>query len=37
VRHTGSFVKAMTVPTFIYLLGPLILLWARETKGQTLE
>jgi MFS family permease len=37
VKYTGSFVTAMAVPAFIYLLGPLILLFARETRGQTLQ
>lgn len=37
VRYTGSFVTAMTVPAFVYLLGPIVLLFARETKGQALK
>lgn len=37
VAHTGSFVLAMSVPTLIYLLGPLTLLFARETRGQALQ
>ena len=37
VRLTGSFVFAMTVPAFIYLLGPLVLVYARETRGQKLQ
>lgn len=37
VAHTGSFVTAMSIPTFIYLLGPLTLLFARETRGQKLQ
>ena len=37
IRHTGSFITAMAVPTFIYLLGPAVLYFARETKGQALQ
>ena len=37
VKHTGSFVVAMTVPSFVYLLGPITLLFARETKGEELR
>jgi MFS family permease len=37
VSHTGSFITAMTIPTFVYLLGPVVLLFARETRGQTLQ
>ena len=37
VAHTGSFIIAMSVPTFVYLLGPITLLFARETKGQALQ
>ncbi len=37
VAYTGSFVTAMTIPAFIYLLGPVALHWARETKDQVLQ
>jgi MFS family permease len=37
VRHTGSFITAMAVPALIYLFGPLILIFARETRGQALQ
>src|SRR5579885_2039404 len=37
VRHTGSFVTAMAVPSFIYLLGPVALFFAHETRGQELR
>lgn len=37
VTYTGSFVTAMTIPAFVYLLGPIALMFARETRGQRLQ
>jgi MFS family permease len=37
VRYTGSFITAMTIPAFVYLLGPIVLIFARETRGQALR
>lgn len=37
INYTGSFATAMSIPTFVYLLGPLTLLFARETRGQNLQ
>ena len=37
VRATGSFGRAITVLGLIYLLGPITLIFARETRGQKLK
>jgi MFS-type transporter involved in bile tolerance (Atg22 family) len=36
VLYTGSFEYAITSLSTVYLLGPITLLWARETRGQPL-
>lgn len=36
VLYTGSFEQAISVLSLIYLLGPVTLIFARETKGQLL-
>ena len=37
IRSTGSFGRAITILGMIYLLGPITLIFARETKGKVLE
>jgi len=37
IRSTGSFGHALAVLGLIYLLGPIVLIFARETKGQMLR
>jgi MFS-type transporter involved in bile tolerance (Atg22 family) len=36
VLYTGSFEQAISVLSLVYLLGPVTLLFARETRGQRL-
>jgi MFS family permease len=36
ILYTGSFEYAITSLSTVYLLGPVTLLWARETRGQPL-
>jgi MFS family permease len=37
VRSTGSFASALAILSLIYVLGPITLIFARETRGQTLK
>ncbi|MBI4455823.1 MAG: MFS transporter [Acidobacteria bacterium] len=37
VMYSGSFAKAISILGLIYLVGPITLLFARETKGQPLQ
>lgn len=37
VAYTGSFGKAITALGMIYALGPIVLIFARETRGQMLK
>jgi hypothetical protein len=36
VSAYGSFAPAIAIVSMIYLLGLVVLIWARETKGQVL-
>jgi hypothetical protein len=36
VLYTGSFEYAISALSGVYLLGPVTLIYARETKGQVL-